>query len=86
MKKVVLLVLGCLILFARGVIRSVFMQNKNLKREQLLRFALPIDVVFLDVNSRGHDINTEPVMNLLFEGLIRRDEKGIPQLAIAHKI
>ena len=82
MKKIVLVILG-LFLFTMG---SMYMRKKTLKEEYVLRFALPVDVPSLDVNSRGHDVYADPIMNLLFEGLMRKGENGIPQPAIAYKV
>jgi oligopeptide transport system substrate-binding protein len=81
-KKIVLLTLG-LFLFSVG---GMCMQKKSSKKNRVLRFALPVDVPSLDVNSRGHDVYAAPIMNLLFEGLMRKDKNGVPQLAIAHKV
>lgn len=78
--------LGCLVLVFGSFIAVFFLQKKNPQKGNMLRFSLPVDVSSLDVNSRGHDVYAGVVMNHLFEGLMRKDEKGIPQLAIARKV
>ncbi len=77
----VLLITVCIIL--TGIF---YIHNKNVVEDKnILKFSLPCDVYSLDINSRGHDINSEHVVNLLFEGLMRKGKEGLPELAIAHR-
>lgn len=55
------------------------------KNGQILRLAIPADVQSIDI-AQSHDVNSEQVIFLLFEGLMRKDEEGIPQPAIAKKV
>lgn len=52
------------------------------KKSQVLKIALPFDIRSLDIAS-AHDNNSSHVMNMVFEGLMRRDANDMPQLAIA---
>lgn len=82
-KKFVIPLLSLLIIFI-----GIFSMKKgeDSEKKNILRFALPCDIYSLDINSRGHDVNSEHVVNLLFEGLMRKDKKGIPQPAVAYKV
>ena len=54
----------------------------------VLRIALPSDVstFHFSSSSKGHLLNSSYVINMLFEGLMWKDEQGLPQPAIAHKV
>ena len=59
------------------------LKSRNYSEEkQVLRIALPFDVRSLDI-SLSHDNNSSHVMNMVFEGLMRRDVNDMPRLAIA---
>lgn len=84
MKKFVFLILGVSLTVIGGL--YIMLHKKPSETRHVLRFALPLDIPSLDVNSRGHDVNAGHIMDLVFEGLMRGDKDGIPQLAIAHKV
>lgn len=67
--------------------RVLFKKEKKTK-PQALRIALPSDVSTLHFasGSKGCSINSSHVMTLLFDGLTRRDENDLPELAIADSI
>ena len=84
MKRFILLVLGLSFVVIGGL--YIVLNKKPTAQKHVLRFALPLDIPSFDINSRGHDVNADHVKNLLFEGLMRKDKNGDPQLAIAHKV
>jgi len=56
--------------------------RSRLEERQVLRIALPFDIRSLDI-SLAQDNNSSHVMNMVFEGLMRRDVNDMPKLAIA---
>jgi|JI9StandDraft_1071089.scaffolds.fasta_scaffold72826_2 oligopeptide transport system substrate-binding protein len=52
------------------------------EEKQVLKIALPFDIRSLDI-ALAHDNNSSHVMNMVFEGLMRRDTNDIPRLAVA---
>lgn len=59
-----------------------FKPRDFLEKKQVLSIALPFDIRSLDLAS-AHDNNSSHVMNMIFEGLMRRDAHDIPKPAIA---
>ncbi|WP_194848023.1 peptide ABC transporter substrate-binding protein [Candidatus Neptunochlamydia vexilliferae] len=72
----ILLIAGCLIFFQKCHFD---------KSEQTLRISLVSDVQSMDI-SQSHDTNSEQVISLVFEGLMRKDSNGVPQLALAKEV
>ena len=68
-----------------------FLIMQNLRKEQpnkekTLTIPLYRDISSFDINSQGHDVTAAPIKKLLFEGLTSKNEKGVPELALAKKI
>ena len=71
------------------VIGLLFMQktkNKQLIKKTSLTIPIHHDIISFDINSQGHDVNAGPIKKLLFEGLMSKDEKGVPNFALAKKV
>ena len=81
-----LLVLLALVVFGEGC--SMRKSKGKPTNENIFRFALTGDVETLHFSSsnKGSYVNSSYVMNLLFEGLLRKGENDIPEPAIAHKV
>ena len=77
-------------LFVLLIVTGVFFfgKKKGTRDMNILRIALPSDVSTLHFSSssKGSLLNASYVITMLFEGLMRKDEKGLPQFAIAHKV
>ncbi len=59
------------------------LKSRNHSEErQVLKIALPFDIRSLDI-ALAHDNNSSHVMNMVFEGLMRRDINDMPRPAIA---
>ena len=88
MKKSVLVIGSLFIIFMATLTPYVTrtQTTKESKNTSILRFALPFDVASLDVNSRAHDGNSSTIIRLLFEGLMTKNKKGIPECALAHQV
>lgn len=85
MLKGVLIIASILIAFI-GIFFMQKIKPKQVKTENVLRIPLQIDVQSLDVNSKGHDVHSAPIKKLLFEGLMSKNEKGIPEFALAKEV
>ena len=75
-------VLSCII---SASIVFVFKSKKTLEEKQVLRIALPFDIRSLDI-AFSHDDTSIHVMNMVFEGLVRRDVNDMPRPAVAETI
>jgi len=85
MKKTVLII-GLLFAVFIGAFIMQKPFSKEKQRENILRIAIPFDISSFDINSRAHDVNSAPVIKLLFEGLMNKNEQGVPELALADKV
>ena len=69
-----------------GIISLTFLlkfnKNGELGDKCMLKIALPNDIRSLD-SALSFEKNTSHVMNMIFEGLMRRGANDVPQLAIA---